>query len=48
MEIFFILFLITTIISILWVRGIDYMKKNYPNYKGHDLFDDEYNKNKTR
>ena len=21
-----------------WVRGIDYMKENYPDYKGEDLF----------
>lgn len=21
----------------LWVRGIDYMKKNHPNYKGEDF-----------
>ena len=48
MEIFFMLFLITTIISILWVRGIDYMKKNYPHYKGNDLFDDEIDENKSR
>ncbi len=29
-----------TIISILWVRGIDNMKQN-PDYKGYDLFDEE-------
>ena len=28
-------------ISVLWVRGIDYMDKNHPDYKGHDLFDEE-------
>ena len=22
----------------LWVRGIDYMKENHPDYKGNDLF----------
>ena len=21
----------------LWISGIDYMKKNHPNYKGEDL-----------
>jgi hypothetical protein len=26
-------------ISWLWVGGIDYMKKNHPNYKGHDWLD---------
>ena len=24
----------------LWVRGIDYMKENHPDYKGNDLFGD--------
>jgi hypothetical protein len=31
---------VATIVSILWVRGIDNMKQN-PNYKGYDLFDEE-------
>jgi len=22
----------------LWVKGIDYMKENHPDYKGNDLF----------
>ena len=34
-------FLITlpllAIISYFWVRGIDYMQKHHPNYKGEDL-----------
>lgn len=25
----------------LWVSGIDYMKENYPDYKGEDLFNEE-------
>ena len=28
-------------ISVLWVRGINYMDKNHPDYKGYDLFDEE-------
>jgi hypothetical protein len=28
-------------IGILWVEGIDYMHKNYPDYKGEDLFDED-------
>jgi len=24
----------------LWVGGIDYMKKNHPNYKGEDFLDE--------
>jgi hypothetical protein len=31
----------TGMIATLWVRGIDHMDKNYPDYKGHDLFDEE-------
>ena len=30
---------IAAVISIIWVRGIDNMKKNYPNYKGEDFLD---------
>jgi hypothetical protein len=29
------------IISILWVRGIDNMKKKYPDYKGKDFLNEE-------
>jgi len=25
----------------LWVSAIDYMKENYPDYKGEDLFGEE-------
>jgi len=31
-------------IGILWVNGIDYMSKNYPDYKGEDLFDEDLSK----
>lgn len=24
-----------------WVRGIDYMKENHPDYKGMDLFGED-------
>ena len=35
----FILFtLLFTPICFLWVKGIDYMKENHPDYKGKDLF----------
>ena len=30
---------VVAIISYLWVRGIDYMKENHPNYKGEDFLD---------
>lgn len=35
-----IFLMITVLISIFWVRGIDAMKRNHPNYTGKDLFDD--------
>jgi hypothetical protein len=41
-------FLFAGIISIFWVRGIDYMKKNHPDYKGDDFLnwgDEEENDN---
>jgi hypothetical protein len=34
-------FIIAIIVSILWVRGIDNMKNNHPDYKGKDLFDED-------
>ena len=33
--------LVVVPISIVWVRGIDYMKKNHPDYKGEDLLDED-------
>lgn len=37
---------LAAIVSFFWVRNIDYMKKNHPNYKGEDLFD-EYKEEDT-
>ena len=35
-----------SVVVILWVEGIDYMKKNHPDYKGEDLFgEDEEDEN---
>ena len=37
-------FVLAAIVAFFWVRGIDYMKENHPDYKGDDLlgkFDDE-------
>lgn len=31
----------------LWVGGIDYMKKNYPNYKGQDFLDERESINRV-
>jgi hypothetical protein len=42
MEAKLVIFLVIIIslapIAYLWVRGIDYMHKNHPDYKGDDLF----------
>ena len=32
---------VSTVIAIFWVRAIDYMKENHPDYKGEDLFGDD-------
>ena len=29
------------VVVALWVRGIDYMDKNYPDYKGEEFFNEE-------
>jgi hypothetical protein len=36
--VYVLMFFVVAIISYLWVRGIDYMKENHPDYKGDDLF----------
>jgi len=37
---------VSFVLAVLWVRGIDYMDKNYPDYKGEDLFDEDKDKDK--
>ena len=37
----------TALLSWRWVKGIDYMKENHPDYKGEDLFD-EYKSNENK
>ena len=32
-------FLLAAMVAIFWVRGIDYMKENHPDYKGEDFLD---------
>lgn len=32
------------LIAVVWVRGIDNMKKNHPDYKGEDFLDWDDNK----
>ena len=31
---------VSSAIAYLWVRGIDHMKENHPDYKGEDMFDE--------
>jgi hypothetical protein len=31
------IFLCTALVGVLWVRGIDKMAKEHPDYKGEDL-----------
>lgn len=44
---FGVIFIVIGFISWRWVVGIDYMKKNHPDYTGDDLFGvfDENDKN---
>jgi len=37
-KVFLLMFVVGAIISYLWVRGINFMKENHPDYKGDDLF----------
>ena len=39
-KVYVLMFVVVAGISYLWVRGIDYMKENHPDYKGDDLFGD--------
>jgi hypothetical protein len=34
-------FLLAAMVAIFWVRGIDYMKENHPDYKGEDFLGDD-------
>ena len=45
-KVFLLMFFIVAIVSYFWVRGIDYMKENHPDYKGEDFLNwDEDDKN---
>ncbi len=35
------------VVVALWVRGIDYMNKNHPDYKGKDFFNEEEDEEKN-
>lgn len=32
----------TALLSWSWVKGIDYMKENHPDYKGEDFLGDDF------
>ena len=40
LVVFLVIFISLLPIVVLWVRGLDYMHKNHPDYKGNDLFGD--------
>jgi uncharacterized membrane protein YphA (DoxX/SURF4 family) len=42
-KVYGIMLLVVIIIAVFWVRGIDNMMKNHPDYKGEDLFGDGFN-----
>ena len=42
-KIYLVMFVITAIISYLWVRGIDKMEQEHPDYKGDDFLNFEDN-----
>lgn len=51
LPVFGIMIFVIAIISWLWVRGIDYMKENHPDYRGEDFLnwdedeiDDEFSR----
>jgi len=50
-KVYLVMFVITAIISYLWVRGIDNMKNQHPDYKGNDFLnfeDDEKENNNNK
>jgi hypothetical protein len=34
-------FILAAMVAIFWIRGIDYMKENHPDYKGEDFLGDD-------
>lgn len=38
-KVYLLIICVTAVISWLWVRGIDNMKKNHGDYKGKDFLD---------
>jgi len=46
-KVYLLIFAITAFISYIWVRRINNMKKNHPDYKGEDFLNWDDNKNHT-
>ena len=38
--IFIILFSVVLLVALFWVKGIDDMAQNHPDYKGEDMFNE--------
>jgi len=47
MTVFVIIFLVTVILSIMLIAGIDKMQEDHPDYKGEDFLDWDDNKQHT-
>ena len=48
--IFLMILPVLAVVAYFWVRGLDYMQENHPNYKGEDFLswdEDDENKNHT-
>jgi len=45
--VYLLMFIITLIVSLIWVRGIDKMTTKHPDYKGDDFLDWDDDKNHT-
>jgi hypothetical protein len=41
-----VLGIVFSVVVILWVEGIDFMNKNYPDYKGEGFLEDEKNEDR--
>ena len=40
--VFIVMIVFAGLISWSWVRGIDYMKENHPDYKGEDFLGEDF------
>ena len=35
------IFVLAAMVAVVWVRGIDHMKEEHPDYKGEDFLNDD-------